>query len=115
MQNVSEAVGCSFGLQADTVACLRGIDFDTLRSASENITSEYNYQMQPRADGVVLPDVRIFILPANKKSSDALCRLPSTSSLLVNSTKAFRSWSVTQKVRISSPLSVTNISPYLRS
>ncbi|KIY70392.1 alpha/beta-hydrolase [Cylindrobasidium torrendii FP15055 ss-10] len=62
MQNVSQAVGCSFGLQADTVACLRGIDFDTLRSASENITSEFNYQMQPRADGVVLPDTAEYLL-----------------------------------------------------
>ncbi|GMF23037.1 unnamed protein product [Phytophthora lilii] len=51
-QNVSSAVGCDGG----HLDCMRQVDFSNLTSASDDIVSEYTYQMQPRVDGFIIPD-----------------------------------------------------------
>ncbi|KAF5385567.1 hypothetical protein D9757_006799 [Collybiopsis confluens] len=53
------ATGCSGS--SDTLVCLRGVDFDTLKSAVDNTPSVFEYQSLnvawlPRVDGVFLKD-----------------------------------------------------------
>ncbi|WWC61523.1 uncharacterized protein I303_104107 [Kwoniella dejecticola CBS 10117] len=68
LQNVTEAVNCTWG--QDVISCLKTVSFDDLLSASNNITSMYNYQMQPRADGVVLPDTSEYLLSIGQFHKD---------------------------------------------
>ncbi|ODN80792.1 hypothetical protein L202_02942 [Cryptococcus amylolentus CBS 6039] len=70
LQNVTELVGGCPTNTSDTISCLRNVSFDTLLEASENITSTYNYQMQPRADGVVLPDTSEYLLSIGQFHKD---------------------------------------------
>lgn len=63
-QNVSSAVGCDGG----ALDCMRGIDFDTLTSAADDVVDTYTYQMQPRVDGDIIADtckslLALFLLP----------------------------------------------------
>ncbi|KAF1926019.1 alpha/beta-hydrolase [Didymella exigua CBS 183.55] len=51
-QNVSTAVGCDGG----HIACVRGVDFDTLTSAASDAADVYPYQFQPRVDGDFVAD-----------------------------------------------------------
>ncbi|KAL3418750.1 carboxylesterase family protein (secreted protein) protein [Phlyctema vagabunda] len=51
-QNVSSAVGCDGG----HLDCVREVDFNTLSTASAEITSNYTYQFQPRVDGDFVAD-----------------------------------------------------------
>ncbi|WWC90313.1 uncharacterized protein L201_005246 [Kwoniella dendrophila CBS 6074] len=68
LQNVTEAVNCTWG--SNTISCLKNVSFDDLLTASNNITSTYNYQMQPRADGVVLPDTSEYLLSIGQFHQD---------------------------------------------
>ncbi|WRT68789.1 uncharacterized protein IL334_005769 [Kwoniella shivajii] len=61
LQNVTELVDCPWN-DAATMSCLRNVSFATLLAASNNITDTYSYQMQPRPDGVVLPDTSEYLL-----------------------------------------------------
>ncbi|WVQ82598.1 hypothetical protein IAT38_004728 [Cryptococcus sp. DSM 104549] len=70
LQNVTEFIGGCPTNTSDTIACLRNVDFDTLLAASQNITSTYDYQMQPRADGVVLPDTSEYLLTIGQFHKD---------------------------------------------
>lgn len=51
-QNVSSSVGCTGG----DLTCMRAVDFDTLIEAGSNVTSDYDYQFQPRVDGLIVAD-----------------------------------------------------------
>ncbi|WVQ73866.1 hypothetical protein IAR50_003447 [Cryptococcus sp. DSM 104548] len=70
LQNVTELVGGCPTNTSDTISCLKNVDFETLLEASENITSTFNYQMQPRADGVVLPDTSEYLLSIGQFHKD---------------------------------------------
>lgn len=50
--NVSSSVGCDGG----DLTCLRAVDFTTLQDAATTITSDYNFQLQPRVDGDFVAD-----------------------------------------------------------
>ncbi|TDZ30048.1 Para-nitrobenzyl esterase [Colletotrichum spinosum] len=46
-----------FGGNPDEItACMRGVDFDTLNTATSTIKSAYTYQLQPRVDGDIIAD-----------------------------------------------------------
>lgn len=96
LQNVTEYVGGCPSDTSDTIECLRQVSFDILLAASQNITSTYNYQMQPRADGVVLPDVRISQLCYKLHAElEFMQRLLSTFFLLGSSTRTSGSfWAI---------------------
>lgn len=96
LQNVTEYVGGCPSDTSDTIECLRQVSFDILLAASQNITSTYSYQMQPRADGVVLPDVRISQLCYKLHAElEFMQRLLSTFFLLGSSTRTSRSfWAI---------------------
>lgn len=101
LQNVTEYVGGCPINTPDTIQCLRQVSFDTLLAASQNITSTYSYQMQPRADGVVLPDVRISQLCYKPQADlEFMHRLLNTFSLLDNSTRRSRSFWAIQLVSL---------------
>ncbi|CAN8095494.1 unnamed protein product [Discula destructiva] len=51
--NVSSAVGCAGG---GDLACLRAVDFATLTDATNDLVTEYTYQLQPRVDGDFVAD-----------------------------------------------------------
>ncbi|OXH38547.1 sterol esterase [Cryptococcus neoformans] len=70
LQNVTEYVGGCPSDTSDTIECLRQVSFDILLAASQNITSTYSYQMQPRADGVVLPDTAEYLLSIGQFHKD---------------------------------------------
>lgn len=100
LANVTSLVGGCPISTSETIDCLRTKTFAEVLAASQNITTTYNYQMQPRVDGVVLPEVSRLISPflveANSNSSP---RLPSTSGLLDLSIPTSSFSSVTQLVR----------------
>ncbi|KAM0752975.1 alpha/beta-hydrolase [Meredithblackwellia eburnea MCA 4105] len=66
LANVTSLVGGCPINTAETIECLRQVDFDTLLTASENITSTYDYQMQPRVDSVVLPGTAEYLFNIRK-------------------------------------------------
>ncbi|KAB8300403.1 hypothetical protein EYC80_000581 [Monilinia laxa] len=51
-QNVSTAVGCNGG----HLTCMRSVNFETLSTATNNLVSNYSYQLQPRVDGDFIAD-----------------------------------------------------------
>ncbi|EGZ09276.1 hypothetical protein PHYSODRAFT_249908 [Phytophthora sojae] len=51
-QNVSSAVGCDGG----HLDCMRQVDFTNLTDTTNDLVSEYTYQLQPRVDGYIIPD-----------------------------------------------------------
>ncbi|TEA18310.1 Secreted lipase [Colletotrichum sidae] len=50
--SVSSEAGCPGG----SLECMRGVDFDTLNTATSTIKSAYTYQLQPRVDGDIIAD-----------------------------------------------------------
>ncbi|KAL7412590.1 major facilitator superfamily domain-containing protein [Mrakia frigida] len=72
LENVTSLIGGCPISTSETIDCLRTVSFEDLLAASQNITSTYDYQMQPRVDGVVLPEASFIV---------SRPRLPSTSGL----------------------------------
>lgn len=51
-QNVSASVGCTGG----DLSCMRTVSFKTLTDITNELVTDYTYQLQPRIDGNIIAD-----------------------------------------------------------